>query len=88
MAAGGGVRAVCADWRGDGDMAVTVPPDTSDPGPWYLEHVEGAAGTWLWSPERQAWLEGMYHTTPSEMAALGWCVVPDPRTPPIGRTWP
>ena len=69
----------------DGKSQTTVPPDPTDRGPWYLEHVDGSAGTWFWSPERQAWAEGMYHTTPSEMASLGWRVVPDPRTPhPLG----
>jgi predicted HAD superfamily Cof-like phosphohydrolase len=70
-----------------GRKGTTVPPDPTDVGPWYLEHDEGAGGTWFWSPERQAWADGMYHTTPSEMAALGWRVAPDPRTPPIGRVW-
>jgi hypothetical protein len=64
-----------------------IPPDPSDVGPWYLEHVEGAAGTWFWSPSCQAWEEGRFLTSPDEMASLGWSVVPDPRTPPIGRTW-
>lgn len=65
----------------------TIPPDPTDPGPWYLEHKEGSAGTWFWHPQRQCWEEGMHFTTPSDMAALGWRVVPDPRTPPHGRTW-
>jgi len=68
-------------------MDETRPPDQSDPGPWYLEHKDGAAGTWFWNPWRQAWEEGMFTTTPAEMAAIGWRVAPDPRTPPIGRTW-